>query len=241
MKLRLLILAVVIMCSFAGSTNAQESEKPANPLQYPLVKFEAAPQLGCPVELTVVGVSNRGPEAMLRLKNVGTKAIKVHTIVINADPRSYLWTSIIEPIRLQPGQSHSEPVTIIFPNQNKGGVATVSLDYIEFSDGTTWGSDVFGKSKDVAKYREGRKVAIANLMRLLRGTDAADFTHELDLQPGARYGEPVLTPDELSHKVDYTNKGYQSVILMLDHMKTHVDEAIDLAKKLQEMQKASTP
>ena len=234
---KLSLTTMLALLVVVGASAGQNTEKPQIPMQYPLVKFEAALQESCPLELTVIGESNHGPEATLRVRNIGTKAVRAYTIVLEADPRNYLWTTLIAPIRLESGQSHNQPVTIIYPNQNKSGLVRVMFDYIEFSDGTTWGADAFQKSKDVALYKENRAIAIVNLMGVLEDRDPTDFKLALEKQPGFYIGEPVLQADEISHKVDYGNRGYQSVVVMLQRMKTHTDETAELIKKLLAMQK----
>jgi hypothetical protein len=144
------------------------------------------PQADSPLVVST-GVSRMAPLGVtLRVENSSDRPVKAFVLAIDAGGKRSTYTSVRPKRPVEPGK---------FVNQ---GVASkgadnieITLDHVLFTDGSTWGADVFGRAKMAAAYLDGHDLAITRLRSLLAGTDAADFLAPLERFGGYTFGSPV--------------------------------------------------
>jgi hypothetical protein len=115
----------------------------------------------------------------------------------------------------------------------------VSVDYVHFADGRTWGEDSLGRSKHVAAYLKGRGEALARLQEMLVGQDATDIYRALDAFSSASFAEPNLPTGRQPRYVDFSVRGYEEVINILRRMPRGTELARELANRLEAATKRS--
>jgi hypothetical protein len=229
----LVLVLVIAACSVVCLSQAPDTSK------WTLVKFEIAVQPSSPIKLDITMQAGLSPQAMLGVRNTSKSALTALVLVVKAFPRSYIWTNLYEFHPISPGGGMTNGISIIFPDENKSEKPVVSVDYVEFADGTHWGPDTYEQAREMDRYVEGKKVAIANLKELLRETDGRDFIDPLEttgFSGGWGYGE--LLPGDRKRRTAFS-RGYSQIIDSLLRMKTRNDEARELAKTLQAMLTAS--
>ena len=164
------------------------------------------------------------------MTNTGGKPIEAYVLVNDADDRKDTHITIGH-------DKTARAETSVFENADKfmKGKFTLSDDYIQFSDGTTWGSDECGRSKYVNAYLAGRNLAISRLKEMLGGLIPDDLQKALDASGGHGSDEPFTgnRPDR-SHEM--TLYGYQEVIAVLRRSTIRTEGAQDLARKLEPME-----
>ena len=131
-------------------------------VQIPTVSV--ADQLDAPLTIFVEGYDPSGSSSLqirYRVQNVNTKAIRAYTILEKVEwgKGGTTGASIVnlaaETKFLRPTQSRVETCGL---SGQDGPVTrlTLSVDYVEFDDGTTWGTDTRRSADYLAGQREGR-------------------------------------------------------------------------------------
>lgn len=122
----------------------------------------------------------------LTVKNVSEKAIRAYTIrydvVADGDDSNGSEMSMF-----------MSPKSMIFPGQSKNsGVGgnqnysayidsiRISIDFVEFDDGTTWGRDTFKSAERLAGWRAGAKAIRQYLSQKLQSSELVLFMNELE-------------------------------------------------------------
>jgi hypothetical protein len=202
----------------------------------PAVAFDIADQPDAPLAVSIeTKVASAMPGAPLRITNNGAATVVAYVLHIKATPRDQSHTTIFGK-GIAPAASHIQGVFIPAP-ANGSPRPVVSIDYVQFEDGRTWGDDTLGKSKNVRAYFEGRSLSLSRLKDLLAGQDDTDFMKLIDVPHSTGFGEPVFPPGQRDpHNIDYTAKGYEEIINILRRMPKRSDEAKELARKLELMQ-----
>lgn len=112
------------------------------------------------------------PEVVIDVVNVGSKAVRAYTIsetTAAGDDTSrsaamndyYLSASM-----LRPGQLTTESLGFS-ARPDKQTRITVSVDYVEFADGTTWGADLYKAHDRLGGRRAGTRKAVEHLIKIL--------------------------------------------------------------------------
>jgi len=79
---------------------------------------------------------------------------------------------------LQPGQSKT--LTLVTkPQQELALGLTLAVDFVEFTDGTTWGADKFNSAEQLAGQRAGAATEKATLFKLLKERGLTDVVNRL--------------------------------------------------------------
>lgn len=229
-----IVLLAGVAHALAQTPEAVRQMPPPPPAQR--VMFEVLDQPGCPLQVTLDPQRTSSLSGQVRLINITKVPVRTYVLVVKADPRDYVWTTFLDRKTLEPGGSKIQGFSVIYPNQNKTEKPGLYIDYVEFADGTTWGKDMFGRSKLVVEYNDGRKIALANLKELLGNTDGTAFFEEIDAQPGFGVGEAVINGNQTLRRSNFNGHGYNDIISGLLRMKTRTDEAKELARKLEQMQ-----
>lgn len=144
-----------------------------------------------PVELRVAnpesaGVDENEPEVTIVITNTSNKCVSAyaikHEVGLNGQLRrsgvELAWVSNAQSL-LRPGDSRTVDI---------GGARyslpierlVVSVDFLEFTDGTTWGPDTYSSREVLAGLRTGAKTAAKQWRQVLAAQGATGFARELE-------------------------------------------------------------
>lgn len=204
------------------------------------VKAAVMEQKDSPLRITIVNVDNSPLSYQViisSLQNVSNKPIRAYTLLGDGSKSSgKVITSSFTTELLQAGQSVINSFDLERQSIKEGETVLLSIDYVEFEDGSSWGNDNQRKSKALAGEREGRKVAIKQLKDLLKNqnlSSASDITNLLkDLEEITVYVPDVNQSDEWKRGF---RLGYKSVVSILQGIEGKKIEK--LTQKLDEMEK----
>jgi hypothetical protein len=148
-----------------------------------------APQTESPLVISPLRVEAPAPntyEILYNLTNLGKKPIRAYTIrqlmlVRGQEQDSATFVDLDLTNRtLQPNQSISESAVLQpFAKQTPSNF-TVSVDFIEFTDGTTWGVDLFKFAERMAAQRLGMREAAQRLLKIFNERGASAVVNALD-------------------------------------------------------------
>ncbi|HEX8737986.1 MAG TPA: hypothetical protein VF721_21820 [Pyrinomonadaceae bacterium] len=232
MALNISLTVFLIRVSFGQSQKADFSSQPP-------VKVKILEQKDCPIQITVINVDNSALSAqniVYSLQNISNKPIRAYTLLGNGKNDGKVVTNSFAIKLFQPSEYEYDDF-FVEREIAKEGTIFLSIDYVEFEDGSSWGKDREKKSKEIAGEREGRKAAIRHLKDLIKNQNAN----------GENGIKTFLKQDvkEISVDVPDTNQpdewkrgfrgGYKGVISILQRIKEQEIES--LAKKLDEMEK----
>ena len=193
--------------------------------QRPL-KVEVTLQSDSPLSIMLINVDDSTLSSQtvnFAVQNIGSKSIRAYTILGKTKASGKFKTGEIE----QNGLSFESE--IIKENE----VLFLSVDYVEFEDGSFWGEDSQGHSKLIAGERAGRLAAINRLKKLVKNNDFATLTDLLG-QKIAEISVSVPTSSQPGEWQRGYQRGYKAVISILQRSK---EQEIDfLSTKLDEME-----
>src|SRR6185503_18844689 len=178
MKMHLLTKVLVCGVALCGGVYAQQPtapQRPAPPTQPvqgprtatatmgvaiplpPRAEVEFRDQLDSPIHLTIDDTFKiRRAGTPLKVRNDGSSTVAAFVLRIDTEPMGYNQVVILGQKGLAVGDARVQGLA---PWNNRDGSVpklAVSVDYVQFSDGKTWGEDTLGRSKDVAAYLKGR-------------------------------------------------------------------------------------
>jgi hypothetical protein len=231
--MRTTFVFLVLIFGLAQTLLAQNRQITTPPT--PGVTFEIAEQPGCPIDISLNDrLASRVPAAPLNIKNVGPSKIAAFVLQLVGDPYTMTQTVIVGVKGLDPGATHLQAL----PHSRQSGsqIPILSVDYVQYADGTTWGADVNERSKEVRSYLDGQALALKRLYELLGGEADPDITKALNVFGGSSFSMPVF-PDRKEHRDDFPI-GYEGVVNMVRHSRgKDPQRSEDLAHKLESMPK----
>ena len=199
------------------------------------VDFDIKDQQDSPLRLVKdEKIAGRLPGSPVMVRNDGGSTIAAFVLRVDVEPFGGNQVVILGRKGLSVGDSRVQSAGM--PRVPDGAAKpVVSVDYVRFADGTSWGEDSLGRSKALIAYLEGRTLALTRLDQLLAGQDATDFNRSLDVFGSAGFSEPNLPAGRPARNIDYTERGYEEVINILRRMPRNTDLGRDLARKLEVM------
>lgn len=236
MGLNTLLTVTLLQVSFSQTKKEDFSN------QQP-VKVEVMEQKDSPLRITIINVNNSPlsyQEIIISLQNVSDKPIRAYTLVGDAGKSSgKVITNSFATELLQIGLSVTNSIDLERQSIKEGETALLSIDYVEFEDGSSWGNDNQRKSKVLAGEREGRKVAVKQLKDLLKNRNISSMSDITNLLKDLE-GTIVQVPE--ANQSDEWKRGfrlgYKSVISILQGIEGHKIEKF--TKKLDEIEKIAT-
>src|SRR5688572_10332742 len=91
----------------------------------------------------------------LKVRNDSGSAVAAYVLGVDVEPFGLNQMVIIGPKGLAAGEARIQAVPM--SNYREGSAKpAVSVDFVQFADGKTWGEDSLGTSKHVAAYLKGR-------------------------------------------------------------------------------------
>jgi hypothetical protein len=207
---RLLALGVLTLCLSLLSRNSSSSALLATPKEPPAVPVQTQspivmvqPQMGTPLVVTAARPVSSDPQNLditFYLTNVSNKPIRVYAIkqeVEAGGTRSYsvsLHNLDLTNSALQPNQSLSDFDTYQVL-AGKEHHLTLSVDYVEFSDGTKWGGDSAKSAERTAGQRAAAYVLSKRLLKILSTGNPDDVMSALETN-AAKIEPPAGRSDE---------------------------------------------
>ena len=235
MKTNLYPIAVAAFTLCAAALSFGQTQTGATAV-IPSFYYEVVNQPDCPLNLSIFErMASRMSAAPLTVTNNDPSTVTAFVLHVNGGPRrdrSYLVLSAGKGIAS--GAVRNVAVSVRTDPENSVK-PVISLDYVQFADGKTWGADSLGRSADVKAFVKGYDLAMSHLKTLLAGQDDADFMKALERVGYGTYSEPVPS----RHTMDFAARGYETIINGLRRMSKRADEAKDLARKLELMQPPS--
>ena len=204
------------------------------PLPLPAtVEVEIKEQTDSPIHLTVDdAVKGRLPGTPLKVRNDSGSIVAAFVLRVDGEPFGLGQMVITGPKGLAVGDARTHGLSML---NNREGTSkpVVSVDYVQFTDGKTWGEDSLGKSKHIAAYLKGRSDAFARLQELLAGQDGSEIYKALETFSSASFSEPNLPAGRPPRHIDYSARGYEEVINILRRMPRSTELGKDLANRLE--------
>lgn len=222
------------LIALPGSVLSQTQQVTASVAQ--TVSFEILEQPGCPVAISADHSSSLYSLIAVRLTNSGDQSVVAY--VMRAKSKSVDHAEMVL-VRsgIAPGKVHVQSISGAKYAQSKGEIAVLSLDYVEFADGSGWGEDKLGKSKQIAEFNRGRQLAITRLKSLIGNQDRPEILKLLTVTGSSGFGAPVSAREASPASVDFFGRGYEEIIKLLRSTAgKRVDESLELARKLEVME-----
>lgn len=232
MALNVSLTVVLINVSFGQSQKADFSSQPP-------IKVKIAEQKDCPLQITLVNVDNFAlthQTVNFNIQNIANKNVRAITILGDSENSGKIVTTSFATKLFQINEMISSDIPIEREMIKENNLLILSIDYVEFEDGSFWGKDSQRKSKEIAGEREGRRAAVRHLKDLIKNQNA----------DGGNGIKTFLKQDikEISVDVPDTNQpdewkrgfrgGYKTVISILQRIREQ--EIENLTKKLDEME-----
>lgn len=179
----MLLIAVPAACAVVAQSPDRASHPPSSQQDIPGPEvYKVKPQPDSPLRLrvktrwlylllNVEGWTDRnGYELFYFVENVSDRDVSAYAIRRSPPGDCSPW--IMSPDFMQPGKSDGKSTWDSFSPSHP--VRTYEVDFVEFTDGTTWGADVCGTAERLAGERAGGAAAADRLLELLAqsGPDA---------------------------------------------------------------------
>lgn len=137
------------------------------------------PQQDSPLQLVAVNVRSADPFSPgidFAVVNRGAVSVRAFTVSREISPGGLRAATVTHMTSqkdvLQPGQSK-----VVTVNEGAGRQAVesiaLSVDYVEFTDGSTWGDDTFKSAPRLAGQRAGGRAALDHFRRLIERKESA--------------------------------------------------------------------
>ncbi|HXU37174.1 MAG TPA: hypothetical protein VN937_12500 [Blastocatellia bacterium] len=173
-----LVAVVICLCQSTSPFQAQGRQKNGGAEQTikPQLKVAVKRQTDAPIAIKVSSVSEMAtgsPQIAFVITNLGDKAIRAYTIRWEATiGSSHSAGMVLTNINVQesiftPGQSRSESLSSLPSSTTPITRLVLTVDYVEFLDGASWGPDVQKSAEMLAGQRAGARAEADRLLRLL--------------------------------------------------------------------------
>jgi len=160
--------------------------------------------------------------------------VKGYVVWANGKNTGKITTSFFPTKSFQPGAVYTEELLIERKGIKLDENLSLSVDYIEFEDGSSWGEDVQGQSEHLIGARAGVEVSVKEFKDLINNHGTVALTSILEKK---LVDVEVSIPKTLQSerwKKGYTD-GYKTIIVFL---KNHQGQGHnELLKKLNEIEK----
>lgn len=238
-----LLAALAASASFGQTTSADAPSSTH-------ISVEIVDQPGCPLRLTVLSTesaaSMRPPTdaakppkqttIRLRADNLDAKPVRGYAIGFDGGKTKIVSTTLFgKP--LEKGQVNVIPSTA----SGEWSSVLISVDYVEFSDGTTWGTDLFKRSQEIESFFKGRDRAIGHLNEIVTSyPDYEFFLKQVSAFRGNSGSGPVSPPipGMLQSQFEF---GYDSVLKGLRAPTKRLAEGQEIARKLELLEQTPAP
>ncbi|HMS42941.1 MAG TPA: hypothetical protein PKE69_22110 [Pyrinomonadaceae bacterium] len=203
MILNISLVYVLINGVFAQSSD----EKWKNQLP---ISVEISRQIESPLKITLINVdnSNLNYQAVnYSVQNTTNKAIRGFVILGSGKRIGRIITSFFPIKTLQPGSILNEQYVIERENIESKEELTLTVDFVDFVDGTFWGEDTQGQSEQILGQKVG---AISATEQFINQIERNEFESLNDLMNKKLIDFEVSIPNIFNNKSENWRKGYIS-------------------------------
>lgn len=219
--LKLAALCLLVTCLVYFTNRASSTRRGAATVQ--LLTVQVEPQPESPLQITATKVLSSdpfGPQIEFKVTNTGGKGIRAYTVSRElvtdggSQTAATLMTLTTQRKILQPRQSTSAVVNE--PSSSDPiQTITLSVDFVEFVNGETWGNDTYNSADRLAGQRAGGRAAYEHFRRLLTQKGFPAMSEAV-----ASEGEDVAPPQQNSPEWrDGFRRGFGLVRVRLDKAK----------------------
>jgi hypothetical protein len=173
LSLKLCTLVGLIVCLFLFFfANRHGQAFPPTGMQFPTVSISQQPNPRLRILSADIERGGNGNEIVVVLVNETAKPIRAYALLkSDVGEHAQNTDTILANI--------TSPASLLLPNQTKverivanfSGRTELSVDFVEFSDGTTWGADVHKSSENLAGQRAGAHGVTNYFKDLLKSGD----------------------------------------------------------------------
>lgn len=199
---KILALGVLVTClvsltnrrEIAGSTNDQKASVPSLSVQS---------QPDSPLRINILSYDSsdpRTPEVIYEVINISTKPISAYTVSQetvrgNEKSRGTLLSDLaLSNIVLQPGEYSTESITYQ-PLSDKPSQVTLSVDFVEFDDGATWGPNLYKSDAVFAGQHAGAREARKQILTVYKSRGLQEALKYIETNPGGDAPSLGFSPD----------------------------------------------
>jgi hypothetical protein len=230
MALNVCLAVFLIRNVFAQTTADKLKDQP------PIVA-EVLEQKDSPLLITVNNVDN-SDESYQTVKyvvqNIGSKSVRTFTVYSNGRNTGQVIINSLALKSLQTNEFKEGQVFIERENIKPDEKILLSVDYVVFEDGSSWGNDTQQKSKEITGEWAGRKFAVQYFKELIKNRDITTLTNVLE-QEVAEISIPPIDSNQTEEWEKGFQRGYKSVVAILQQNKKQGTNA--LSAKLDEIEK----
>lgn len=219
----------IIFLGLAAGINGQTSIVQTAPR---VTEFTFAVQPDCPLHLAVGNSSMRLPSTPIEISTKDERAINGSVLLIESEGQQQFSINVRPEMPIALGRSAMQGFGMSFGGLKTMEKVSISVDFVRFVDGGTWGSDTAGGSKVIAAFLSGRELATKRLSDLLAESnlDPANFFAPIKAFGSASFGGPVTMKQDLTI---IRREGYRGILKALRTANKNTAEAQDLARKLE--------
>jgi len=196
-------------------------------------------QDGSPLQITVVNVDNSAPDYQLvnfTVQNTGNKSVRGYVIEGANKNTGKIITNFFPAKLFQATVTFTEELLIERENIKSDKTLSLSIDYVEFEDGSSWGKDTQSQSENIAGGRVGAEAAVEQLKKLVEKRDSAALTALLKNNLAEL---EVSLPETSGNKSEKWKSGFRSGYKsIISFLKVHRDKGDnELLERLEEVRK----
>jgi hypothetical protein len=202
-----ILLAGFLLNSF-GQTSRKDTQN-----QTPL-KVEVAAQEDGPLRITLINVDNSPSwyqAISYAVQNTSNKPVRGYVVSANGKHTGKIVTSFFPITLFQARDAHQDEMALERENIRPGEALLLSVDYVEFEDGNSWGPNTQKQSDQIAGGRAGVESARLYFNELIAKRDMAVLTSLLEKN---LVDVEVPFPDEVPSeqwKIGF-EQGFKSVV-----------------------------
>lgn len=188
------------------------------------ITVEVIGQNDSPLQLSFINLDMSNPSLQIinyKLQNVSPKPIRGF-VVSGSGKKIRRDNSLTLVGMLQPGKDSNFDLPLERKELQENDKVAVSIDYVEFVDGTFWGADITGKSKEVKGQIEGAKFALMRLGELIRNrtpNNATELQNLLNQDPRELQIAPPIQNQPKEWNRGFQD-GFKSIIFALKKRNT---------------------
>lgn len=204
------------------------------PLNQAVLVARVTPQNDSPLQISIIRVDNSDrvfQYIVYSVQNVGNKPIRAYALV-----GGKVITNSFAGKLLFPGEVYTDAIPIERKAIKEGKEVFLFIDFVEFGDGSFWGRNTQGKSREIAGQRAGRNSAIRQLKDFIRSGDIAALGNLLNQNLAQISIQPPSTNLGREWEKGF-QRGFKNIIAILQQIQSEGIEAI--SRKLESLEEVN--
>ena len=205
------VCAAALLMSKVFSQNSNPEQ--LSPDQTPVV-VRALSQPKSPLQITVTDIDNSHPsyqKVLIAVRNSGEKSVRAYVVLVETKSGGKALMTSFSTRIFQHNQVEPEEFLEERANIKSNDPISLTIDYVQFTDGTSWGKNTQEKSLEISGILEGRRTAIQHLKQLLVEKDEVSIANLLNQEPSKIVIESSDPAKPLTWQKGF-QRGYKSVV-----------------------------